>query len=182
MAYRLDNTPPPKPENRLPRFEVRNGAILDIAFPCYYLDVVTAHDSNYHDHLGYPVPNYHNPSCQFVDGIPLYEHAGEWEHVDFNNPHPIDLSSDYEGYTDAYVVMDESVDGLTASASFDADETNVIYMRVKANLEFFKDKPKEYRFTLFIHAPARTYQGKAEKEKIDQVIRGMIVVLPGNIA
>ena len=170
-----------KPEDRLPRFEVRNGAILDIAFPCYYLDVLTAHDSHWHDYKGWPAPNYHGTACQFIGGIPAYEHAGEWEWVDMFHPHPIDLLSDYEGYTDAYVVLDnDTVDGITVSTWFDEDEPNVIYMRVKANLAFFEDKPKEYRFTLFAHVPEHEYQGKTEREKIDQVIRGKIVVLPGD--
>lgn len=182
MGYRTLDIPPLKPEDMLPMFEVRNGAIVDIAFPCFYLDVVRAHDSHYHDYINWPAPNYHpGPPCQFVDGIPLNEHAGEYEKVDFLNPHPIDLLSYYEGYTDAYVVMDQDVAGLTVTARIDEDEPNVIYVRAKANMAFFEDKPLEYRFTLFVHAPARTYHDEPQLERIDQVIRGKIVVLPGNV-
>lgn len=181
MAYRIDNTPPPKPENMLPKFEMRNGAIIDIAFPCFYLDVITAHDSHYHDHVGWPAPNYPGQACQYIDGVPFHEHANEFERIDFTHPHPINLTSEYEGYTDTYVVLDEDVQGLTLSTEFDDDEPNVIHLRVKALLDFFEDKPKEYRFTVFVHAPARTYEDKQWPERIDQVIRGVIAVLPGNI-
>ena len=178
MGYRFDDKPPMKPEDALPRFEVRNGAILDIAFPCYYLDVVTAHDSDEHDHAGWPAPGRVDNICQ----LPHHQRVGEWEWIDFENPNPIDLTSNYEGYDAASIIMDETVSGLTASARIDTDETNVVYVRFNANLEFFEDKPKEYRFTVFVHAPARTYQGKSQLEKMDQVIRGMLVVLPGNIS
>lgn len=181
MAYRLNNTPPPKPENMLPRFEVRNGAIIDIAFPCYYLDVLVAHDSHYHDHIGWPAPNFHGQACQFIDGLSFHEHAKKFEHIDWVHPHPIDLLSEYEGYDAAYVTTDEDVEslGLTLSARLDESEHNVVYLRAKANLDTFEDKPKDFRFTVFLHAPARTYQGNLELEKMDQVIRGMITVLPG---
>ena len=176
MGYRFDNKPPIKPEDKLPRFEVRNGAIVDIAFPCYYLDVVTSHNSDEHDHLGWPTPTRPDATCQW----PFHRRTGEWEWIDFENPHPIDLTSDYEGYDSAEVIMDEDITELTMTASLDSNESNVVYLRVEANFDLFEDKPKEYKFTLFAHAPARTYQGKAELERLDQVVRGIIVVLPGN--
>lgn len=176
MGYRYDNTPLPKPEDNLPKFAVRNGAILDIALPCYYLDVVTAHNTDEHDHLGWPAPGKKpDDICQY----PLRMRTGEYEWIDFSNPHPIDLKSNYEGYDAAYVVMDEDVSGLTASASIDDDEPNVIYVRFKAELDFFEDKPQDYRFTVFAHAPARTYQAKQQQERMDQVIRAMVTILPG---
>lgn len=179
MAYRLDNTPPPKPEDMLYKFQVRNGAIVDIAFPCYYLDVLQAHDSHYHDFMGWPAPNYPGQACQFVTG--LSENAGEYEVVDFTDPHPIDLTSDYEGYTEAYVVLDKEISGLTVSAWIDEVNTNVIYMRIEAAIDFFEDKPQEVRFTLFAHAPEHTEDEITVKEKISEVIRAKIAILPGNI-
>ena len=180
MAYRLDIPKPPNPEDALPVFQVRNGAILDIAFPCYYLDVIQAHDSHYHDYIGWPAPNYHGQACQFVDGLPFHEHAKEWEHIDWVHPHPIDLTSYYEGYDSAYVAVDEVISGLTLSAQLDTNETNIVYLRAKAALATFTGDPKECKFTVFLHAPARIYQGIQQQEKIDQVIRGKILVLPGS--
>ena len=152
MGYRKNDIPPKKPEDTLPRFEVRNGAILDLAFPCYYLDVVPAHDWHYHDHIGWPAPNYPGEACQQLPHIKGEYKHGEWEYIDFNAPTPIHLTSAYEGYDSAYVVFDA-----------------------------LEDKPQDFRFTLFVHAPARTYQGKQQYEKSDQVIRGIITVLPGTI-
>lgn len=173
MGYRFDNTPPPKPEDMLPRFAIRNGAIVDIAFPCFYLDVIAGHDTKYHDYIGWPSPNHSDKSCQY----PGYG----YERIDFDNPHPIDLASYYEGYNDAIIIMDDIVPELEVTARIDDDETNVIYMRIKANFDIlFEDNPLEYRFTLFAHAPARTYHDEQQDERMDQVIRGIIVVLPGN--
>lgn len=182
MSYRRNNTPPPKPEDNLHRFEVRNGAIIDIAFPCFYIDVVPVHDSHYHDHVGWPSPHHPGHSCQRLPHIPAQYHAGDFEYFDLDNPHPIPLTSNYEGYTDAYVVLDNPIDGLTVSAWLDEDEGNVVRMRAKAAVATFEDKPKDCRFTLFIHAPARTYDGKAEQERIDEVFHGMITILPGAIS
>jgi hypothetical protein len=144
----------------LPRFFVRNGTIVDIAFPCLYLDIIDrCEDANYHQHVLWPIP---------------------YAFIDAAHPHPINLTSEYEGYDEAIVVLDKNVPELELTARIDEDETNVIYLRAKASFDMFEDKPKEYRFTLFIHAPKRIYQGKQEYERLDQVVRGIIVVLPGN--
>lgn len=172
MGYRFEDMPKLTPEDTLPRFEVRNGAILDVAFPCFYLDVIDEHDSKYHDHVGWPSPTH-------VDCICQYPGSG-MVRIDFDNPHPIDLTSYYEGYDDAIVVMDETVPELELTTRIDSEETNVVYLRAKAEFDAFEDKPKEYRFTIFVHAPARVYQLKQQPERLDQVIRGIIVVLPGN--
>lgn len=172
MGYRFSDQPKPNPEDMLPRFEVRNGAILDIAFPCFYLDVIDEHDSKYHDHVGWPSPTH-------VDCICQYPSSG-MERIDFENPHPIDLTSYYEGYDEAIAVLDETVSELTLTPSLSSDESNVVYLRAKAEFAAFEDQPKEYRFTLFLHAPARTYHNEQQQERMDQVIRGIIVVLPGN--
>jgi hypothetical protein len=160
MGYRYKDEPKPKPEDMLPRFSVRNGTIVDIAFPCFYPDIFDRCDeANFHQHAFWPIP---------------------YALIDFAHPHPIDLTSDYEGYDEAIVAMDETVPELELTARIDEDETNVIYLCAKANFDMFEDKPKEYRFTLLIHAPARIYQGEREHERLDQVVRGIIVVLPGN--
>jgi hypothetical protein len=156
----------------LPRFDIRNGTIVDIAFPCFYLDVIDEHDTKYHDHKGWPSPTHPDHICQYP--------GSGFERIDFDNPHPINLTSEYEGYDEAIVVMDETVPELQLMARIDEEETNVVYLRAKASFDMFEDEPKEYRFTLFVHAPARVYRGKQEYERLDQVVRGIIVVLPGN--
>lgn len=179
MGYRRNNTPPPKPENHLKRFEVRNGAIIDLAFPCFYVDVLPVHDSHYHDHIGWPDPHTPGVACQKLPHIPGQYFPGEFEYFDMEHPHPIELTGDYEGYDSAAIVFDKAEEGLTATAWLDEDEKNVVRVRVHAALDYFEDKPKDFRFTLFIHAPQRIYDGEEEQERIDQVFRGVITVLPG---
>lgn len=169
MGYRKEDIPPLKPENALPMFEVRNGAWADIAFPCYYLDVHPAHDRDIHDFFGYPNPRHPDRSCQEIGAMPHHEHIMFYEWIDFFHPHPIDLTSEEEGYEEAAVILDEPTEGLTLRAEIDDVETNVVMLHVSANLEFFEDKPIERRFTLFVRAG----------DRMDQVVRGVISVLPG---
>ena len=178
MAYRTLKERP-KPENMLPTFSVRNGAIVDLAFPCFYVDVLPVHDSHYHDHIGWPDPHHPGHSCQLLPHIHGEYHPGDFEYFDMFHPHPIELTSDYEGYTEAYVALEKPVDGLTASAWI---EDNVVYARFKSAFDTFEDKPQDYRFTVFIRAPRRVYEGKVEDERIDEVFHGTLSVLPGAIS
>lgn len=167
MGYRFEHTAPPDPEMFLPRFEMRNGTITDLAFPCFYLDVISEHDSKYHDHIGRPDPTHRDCICQYPDS------GYEW--IDFDNPHPIMLDSEEEGYDEAIAIFDEDIsESIEVECSI--GEHNTVYMSVRPMIEDMDGKPAEYKFTLLIHSTST----ETRSEKMDQVIRGIIVVLPGS--
>lgn len=169
MGYRFEHTPPPDPEMFLPRFEMRNGAITDLAFPCFYLDVISEHDAKYHDHIGRPDSTHRDCICQYPDS------GYEW--IDFDNPHPIKLDSEEEGYDEAIAVFDDDIDDLiTVSSSI--GEGNTVFMSVHPTIEDMNGQSREFKFTLYIHASS----DETRSEKLDQVIRGIIVVLPSGIS
>lgn len=169
MGYRtLDK--PPKPEDLLRRFDVRNGAIMHVTFGCYYSK--NGHDPHYHDYINWPAPDYH-------PGLPCQMHPPRspfrWLQPITGNPiqlDPIDLVD--EGYNEATVVYDDPdiAQYLDTDAEIDADDQNLIRMNVKASLPTFEDQPKEARFTLFIK--------RSDGLAIDAVCHGIVVVLPGS--
>jgi len=157
---------PPDPEKMIPRFPVRNGAIMNLAFGCFYGNI---HDVQMHDHMGWPNPNNPDWICQ-VDNewkaIP--EKLGRYKWL----KSPIDLIDEGYSYT-AEVTFedDELASGLEAEAYIDAGTTNIVRMSVATNYEAFSDEPKEVKFTLFVK--------KTDSTAIDAVCHGIIVVLPG---
>ena len=156
MGYRFDKKEPPKPNDLLPRFEIDNGAITTLAFPCYY---VINHASDKHDHWGWPTPDRIDAICQDVDGETVI---------------PIDLKD--EGYNSFRIVFDNSDIDITSEVSVDDDEPYTIYLWLQALYsDFTEGDPKEERFTIF----AATTD--TEPERLDKVIRGVIVVNPGAI-
>jgi len=170
MGYRTLDIPP-KPEDMLPRFEVRNGATLKVSFGCYYLGV--GHDPHFHDYMHWPAPNYHpGPICQmhpprdiprWRECFPYPKLPGKLEHIDLED----------EGYTSVEIVWDDDdvLDSCTCSADFSDDSDNVIEISVDTAFDAFQDKPLEHRFTVFVGGDS---VGK------DAVCRGIMVVLPGN--
>lgn len=165
MGYRFSDKPP-KPEDHLRRFDVRNGAIMRMAFMCYYAHV--GHDPRLHDHMGWPGPQHPDDICQMLPG---YMHPWINKNKMPVSFEPIDLIE--EGYTNAIVSLEDDSygDDLTAEASIGTD--NVIRMKVNANLPTFSDEPIEVRFTLFITK-------EDPDEATDAVCHGIIVVLPGS--
>lgn len=170
MGYRtLDK--PVKPEDMLPRFEVRNGAIMRVAFGCFYLR--RGHDPNYHDYKNWPAPNFHPGAiCQMMP--PRSEMrwrndpvTGQPVGVD-----PIHLTD--EGYDIVSIAFDDAdiEQYLDYSAWIDEEDDNIVRIKVKTNLPLFEDKPKETRFTLFVSKP--------EEEAIDAVCHGIMTILPGS--
>lgn len=170
MGYRTIDKPP-KPEDMLRKFDVRNGAIMRVAFGCYYSS--NGHDPHYHDHLNWPAPNYHpGPICQMAPPRDKYR----WlPYPTMRKPvqlEPINLSD--EGYT-TFVVTYEDEDlayYLTTEAWLDEDEDNIVRMSVYADFPTFSDKPKELRFTLFAI--------KSDRSAIDAICHGIVSVLPGS--
>lgn len=169
MAYRLDSTPPPKPEDMLPRYFVRNGATLDLAFWCYYYDPKLWHDPHYHDYINWPAPDYHGIACQMIaprNRNPRWPHPVMRVHKD---QVPIDFSE--EGYDEAEVVFEDSTaaSGVTASADFDSEDNYIVMAHFDTSYASFSDKPKELRFTVFVK----------RSDARDAVCHGILVVQPG---
>ena len=161
MGYRRNE--PPKPEEHLRRFPVRNGAIMRIAFACYYM---SGHDSKMHDHLGWPNPDNPDCICQMVSNLKLYKMKDKT--VEFEPIHLIE-----EGYSNAIISFETTEDSvwLTADAWIDEEEDNIVKVSIEAGLPEFSDKPKDIRFTVFVIGDDGT--------AIDAVCHAMMTVLPG---
>lgn len=166
MGYRFNDNPP-KPENMLHRFSVRNGAKMHLTFACNYARI--GHDSRVHDHVGWPRPGYPDDICQAVPPHPVPPTSHRT--LDLI---PIKLLE--EGYTEAYITYedDDIAEYLDSEASISTDtgSPNLVRMSVHANLPNFSDKPKEVHFTLFVKTQ--------DESHVDAVCHGIIVVLPGN--
>lgn len=169
MAYRNNSTPPPKPEDMLPRYFVRNGATLDLVFRCFYFDPDLWHDPRYHDYMMWPAPNYHGVPCQME--TPRYPIP--WAHKPARrvagDQDPIHLTE--EGYTEAIVVFEdeEAAADVEASAYFDEEDDYIVVAHFDTSYPSFSDKPKELRFTLFV----------SREGCRDAVCHGILVVQPG---
>ena len=172
MAYRLDNTPPPKPEDMLRRFAVRNGATMRIAFGCYYLS--EGHDPDYHDYIHWPAPNYHpGPICQMkpVRDLPRQiRNIADFKPVGLDPIHLLE-----EGYDEVAVAFDDpdfasNID--IQDCLIDQDDDYIVRLKVLAHFALFEDKPKESRFTVFVR--------KDDNSAVDAVCHGIMVVLPGS--
>lgn len=170
MGYRtLDK--PPKPEDMLRRFDVRNGAIMRIAFACYYAE--KGHNPHYHDYKNWPTWNYHPGAiCQMMPPRTPFK----WMPWPLNRKSlkltPIDLAE--EGYTDFVVSYEdeELASNLDTTAWLDEEDTSIVRMSVNAHFPTFSDKPKEARFTIF----AKKQDGTA----IDAICHGIVTILPGS--
>ena len=161
MGYRFPDNPP-KPEDRLMRFDVRNGAIMRVTFGCYYSDI---HNRPMHDHLGWPEPRHPDRICQVLPN-PLNRHLKNKRVIEFD---PIHLAE--EGYTEAVVTYEDSnlAEHLQTTAWID---DYLVKMKVHADFDTFSDKPIDARFTIFI----KDENGSV----IDAVCHGIVTVLPGS--
>lgn len=164
MGYRYDSDTPPKPEDHLRKFTIRNGAVMRISFACYYLN---GHSPAFHDHIGWPAPDRVDDSCQSVSNMKL--------HFPFRNKTidmiPIHLLE--EGYVHASVAYEdeEMAEHMTTRAWIDEDDDNIVRMSVHADFPTFHDKPLENRFTIFV--------ANEDGTVIDSVCHGFVTVLPG---
>lgn len=173
MAYRI-NKKPIKPEDKLRRFTVRNGATIDVLFPCYYYQPVEGHDPHYHDFIGWPSPSTPGDACQMYPPRDRYR----W------NRHPLmrngeDLTPIHlrlEGYDEAVVTFSDQdiAEFVAATAWIDEDDDYLIRFHVNANLATFSDKPLDTWFTIFIK------RNDGNMEYKDVVCHGILTVLPGS--
>ena len=173
MPYRT-NREPPKPENMLRRFTVRNGATLDILFPCYYFAPILGHDPHYHDYIGWPSPNHVGRACQMWpprDKFRWLAHPVMRQGGDLT---PILLRS--EGYKEASITFedDEIAKSLKARAWIDLDDQYIVRMYINTDFETFHDKPLETRFTVFIK------KNDGDIVRKDAVCHGILTILPGS--
>lgn len=166
MSYRY-NHEPPNPEDMLPRYAIRNGATLKIAFGCYYLAL---HDRYKHDYVGWPSPMHPDHICQVgVNEFRVHHRCTRF--TMFGKE--IDLINEgYESITISF--EDPSVaSGLTVVESeIDQKAPYVIRLKIRANFDTFTDDPKETRFTVFANNPW--------ENQIDAICHGFITVLPGS--
>ena len=177
MGYRVKDVKPPDPEERLPRYEVRNGATLDIAFECYYWKPTKGHNPHKHDHEGWPSPNHPGDACQMEPPRDIIPYL----------PRPIMRTPDdlvpiklyEEGYAvGAILAFDDDIDDddIYRFAVVGAPETpreNQVVVHIETYFEEVTE-PREYKFTLFIVSETDV--------AIDAVCRGILVVLPGHRA
>lgn len=168
MGYRV-NKIPPKPEDMLPRFPIRNGSSTWTELECFYLDIKPGHSPHWHDYVGWPDPHHPGNACQMPrhrDGFRWLSHG----RIVREKLTPIDLIE--EGFTAALISFDEpDAAHLTAQAAVDQDNPHTISFGFSAELETFEDKPVEKRFTLFLY--------NEEEEFYQSVLRGILVILPG---
>lgn len=175
MGYRYnipvdENGEPPKPEDHLMRFDVRNGAVMKLTLDCRYCtkDI---------DHPFWIWPRYPGDSAvaRKSDGYPWYKFRDiRWPYENT----PIILNSDEEFGDSAYVgIMFEDNAPLDAEyihwrGWVDPDTPNLIKILVKTDFPVFEDKPIENNFTIFI---AR----RDDEYMVDAVLHGTLVILPG---
>lgn len=173
MSYRI-NKKPIKPENRLKRFYVRNGATLDVAFPCYYFKPIFGHDPHYHDYVGWPSPNHVGRACQMHpprDRFRWLAHPVMRRNGDLIPIHFIE-----EGYTEASITFEDPdvAEHIDARAWVDIDDDYIVRMYINTDFETFKDRPIDTRFSVFIK------KNQDDIVRKDVVCHGILSILPGS--
>jgi len=201
MGYRYEQTPPPKPENFLPVFDMYNNERRTWSIPCFYLEVekpIDWHDYHLHDHLGWPDPHYPGHACQALPdyGPYAFSPGSVWNYVDMNKAIKIHLLSEYEGYQATYgsndrlpvlIVFDEKDEqGNTIDTSdinvngwIRADEDWIVDIEFDPTLDHFAGKPKEFLFNVYLQQYEETTTDQWELTRKDLLLRGKLVILPG---
>lgn len=196
MGYRTfgDRPAPPKrtmQDTATPaKVFVHNGCTADLAVPCWYQEIhppvrMKPHDRPRHDHMGWPDPCRPDMSCQLYEPFeagfppePCHTHMGGHppvrKLVDMSRVYPIHLSSEDEGYSKARVSFVGDHDGITATASIDADQDWIVRVRFEVRDANALEEPQTYRFTVFVDAEATGKLGA----RSDIVCLGELVVLP----
>ena len=169
---------------------VHNGTTADLAIPCWYQEIhppvrMKSHDRPYHDHIGWPAPGQPDRSCQLFEPFeagfspePRYTYMGGHppvrKLVDMSRVYPIHLTSEDEGYGKARVSFIGDHDGITATASIDADQDWIVRVRFDVKDKSALEEPQTYRFTVFVDAEAT----ERLSARSDIVCLGKLVVLP----
>lgn len=196
MAYRLENTPPPKPEEFLPVFDVYNNEIVAWSIPCFYFDQeqpIDWHDYRMHDYLGWPDPHHPGHACQALPdyGSDTFSPASVWTYIDMNKAIPIRFKSEYETYntvsgTEYVYEFDVAFDhtdedgntvdttGITATAAARSSEDWIVDINFNVAIPQFAGKPKEFLFNVYTNLK----EGSNVFKK-SLLLRGKLVVLPG---
>lgn len=169
MGYRFSDNPP-KPEDHLRRFPVRNGAVMRLAFACYYMK---GHNPDLHDHLGWPNPDYPDTICQERSNMRLFGMKHKTIELE-----EIDLIE--EGYDSVQVTFedDEMAQHLSIETWIDEDDPNIVRLLVFAGFPSFSDKPIDVRFTLFVSKSNEEIPSREMAR--DAVCHGVFTILPGN--
>ena len=186
MAYRLDNTPPPKPEDFLPVFDMHNNEKIVWSIPCFYFDQeqpIDWHDYRMHDYLGWPDPHHPGHACQALPdyGSDSFSPASVWTYIDMNKAIPIHLTSSEEAYSSTGVFVFDTKDedgnnidltGLgTPMVTVRSDEDWIVDIVFNPQITQFSGKPKEYLFNVYLQTN--------DNARKDLLVRGKLVVLPG---
>lgn len=181
MGYRVEKKPP-KPEDLLPEYPVRNGATLYADFECYYVEPKMGHDPHKHDYMGWPDPHKIDTICQMRPPRDRFRWRYDGAIMKPDEPVPILLYSkdediDDEGYEqDLEVVFDHPDERIMAAAWIDKDIPNLIKLVISPQLPMFEDKPIEKRFTLFAKRPLD--EGPSGLLS-DAIVRAKLIILPG---
>ena len=169
MGYRYNiptdrNGEPPKPEDMLPRFEVRNGAILRIAFKCHYLLHTHDHPMYVYPHVAGDAALLRRENHQPYDRLSQAKLPVETK--------PIDLVDENYNGVAVTIEEDELAEYIDVTDAYiDTAEPNMIRISLKTSFPNFHDIPKEARFTVFII--------NDNQNAIDAVCHGILVILPG---
>lgn len=174
MGYRV-NKIPPKPEDMLPIYSVRNGATLYADFECYYMEPKVGHDPHLHDYLGWPDPHHPDEICQMPSPRDRFRWRSDGAIMIPSDPVPIDLTNE-EYNEELLVVFDHPDELIMAHAWIDDELPYLIKMVISPQLPMFEDKPIEKRFTLFAR---RSVEGSQDQYLQDAVVRAKLVILPG---
>ena len=182
---------------------VHNGATAHLAIPCWYQEVVKPvrahhHNIHWHHHVGWPSPNHPDHICQLAYEGKHYGHKCPMGHdhckqtcshyIDMRNIIPIHLLSEYEGYNNARVAFDVLPTGLTYEAKIDEYEDWVVRVSFTAKLPEAIKEHQDCHFTVFVDAPAYTYEKTDAKTgerktrtfpaRTDVVAHGLLRILP----
>lgn len=177
-----------------------NGTTADIAFPCYYQEIVKPipavhHDIHWHHHVGWPVYNHPDHICQMMYTPNMCGHKGGCKscrhYLDARTIFPIHLLSDEEGpYENLRVVFwtpTGKVDGISTNAWIDDWQDWIVRVQFETSIMDAIEHPMRYRFTVFGDSPARdeirhTPKGdeivRVWPARTDAVGLGELVVLP----
>lgn len=200
MGYRVHEHRPHKARRTIEnittpmRVYTTNGSIADVAFPCYYQEIVKPvpavhHDIHWHHHIGWPVYNHPDHICQMMYTPNTCGHRGGCKscrhYLDARTIFPIHLTDEKEGYAeDGFEVVfwteDGKVDGITATARVDDWEDWVVRVNFQTAIMDAIQHPRHYRFTVFANAPeiSEDEHGRYWPARRDVVGLGELVVLP----
>lgn len=165
---------------------IQNGAIANLAIPCWYHLVrhpqhTHVHDREWHDHIGWPNPGSTDKSSQdaylLKDAPYHYDEDKEgWNHagryLDLSQFYPIHLEE--EGYTDVEIAFANPPEGLSAYGLID-DYIVRFVISTRCNAAITEDIDVPY--TVFIKGEVKTKN--EPRSTRDIVAKGILHILAG---